>query len=791
MTVFTCLVLEQKIAFCSKYIGLLTPIAEAFQALLFPFTWQGVYIPVLPSSLLDVLDAPIPFLVGLHSNYLLQKTRRPIDVTFVDLDHNRIILAVDDFDTEYQVPKLPERDAGKLKASLFECAAVFCPFAPEVHKVDLAFQTNEYLEPIGNFASERGITMPKVVELERIRKDSLTKHRRKTSFSLRSHSVDMNAAAVSSTLANHSNHPEVLVDSCHNESDRFSTEQIRRCFLRFFTSILRKYANYLVRGDERKEMDPLFDTAGFLRDSHESEFLSQMIESQMFQRFCEERIFHPTLPEVRFFDESIREKLNRSVSIGLKKKLETEFLNDTSNEINETFVVPPPSTLGLPDDGTVYQYHRFPRLKDTLFGQIRQPRELFKTPEQLRHTRHSDFHQQVYTLSRASTSWQHTRLLVTRLQAQYRMYRARKNYLTSIQAIKSIQEWTIANQRRNSVQKHFQLQRSEAIVLQRVWRGRQDQKKYQRLCLGLLIVQRYVRKYVTRRKYQRFRKAVTVLQACLRRKRDENRYRQIRCRIIFLQALFKGWRTRSRCFHERNSRVNELRNEIFQLWNECSTSLVYRSKFWLIYNQTDYLNLGVHLEELKRLQISAEHHQIKGTKTLRATGVTKTSDVKSRKAKKARSTLLKHATQSVDIATARLYEERLMLYRNLKTEVPEAMRKSFFRSLDLGEKSKKKKRTLVQLVWTDRRHADMSAQIVLALQSTQPTLYPVDFTRQDRIRRNLADTVRASFLGVPIHPSSTVERLQERKRKLERELEQLQKDIALLKYDDKEIGLMS
>lgn len=74
----------------------------------------------------------------------------------------------------------------------------------------------------------------------------------------------------------------------------------------------------------------------------------------MFDRFIEDRVFNQQLPEVMFFDQSINQKLNRSLTIG-KKKFDCSFLDDRSDEIQETFIAPPPSNIGLPDDGTVYK----------------------------------------------------------------------------------------------------------------------------------------------------------------------------------------------------------------------------------------------------------------------------------------------------------------------------------------------------------------------------------------------------------------------------------------------------
>lgn len=54
---------------------------------------------------------------------------------------------------------------------------------------------------------------------------------------------------------------------------------------------------------------------------------------QMFERFLEERTANPTQPEVRFFDESIAAKLNRSKTNPIKK--DTPFLNDQSDAPNQ------------------------------------------------------------------------------------------------------------------------------------------------------------------------------------------------------------------------------------------------------------------------------------------------------------------------------------------------------------------------------------------------------------------------------------------------------------------------
>ena len=43
-------------------------VAEGVTSLIFPFTWQHVYVPILPASMLHFLDAPVPFIMGLQAD---------------------------------------------------------------------------------------------------------------------------------------------------------------------------------------------------------------------------------------------------------------------------------------------------------------------------------------------------------------------------------------------------------------------------------------------------------------------------------------------------------------------------------------------------------------------------------------------------------------------------------------------------------------------------------------------------------------------------------------------------
>lgn len=52
---------------------------HAVVALLYPFSWQHTFIPVLPGSMLDIVCCPTPFLVGLLSSSLPKLKELPVE----------------------------------------------------------------------------------------------------------------------------------------------------------------------------------------------------------------------------------------------------------------------------------------------------------------------------------------------------------------------------------------------------------------------------------------------------------------------------------------------------------------------------------------------------------------------------------------------------------------------------------------------------------------------------------------------------------------------------------------
>ncbi|XP_070223312.1 DENN domain-containing protein 4B isoform X2 [Bos mutus] len=115
ITLLLAVLTEHKLLVHSLRPDLLTSVCEALVSMIFPLHWQCPYIPLCPLVLADVLSAPVPFIVGIHSSYF-DLHDPPVDVICVDLDTNTL------FQTEEKKPlsprTLPRRPYKVLLATL-------------------------------------------------------------------------------------------------------------------------------------------------------------------------------------------------------------------------------------------------------------------------------------------------------------------------------------------------------------------------------------------------------------------------------------------------------------------------------------------------------------------------------------------------------------------------------------------------------------------------------------------------------------------------------------------------
>lgn len=64
LTLFAGALLEKQIVVVSSNLGILSALVLSVIPLIRPYQWQSLLMPVLPNDMLDFLDAPVPYVVG-------------------------------------------------------------------------------------------------------------------------------------------------------------------------------------------------------------------------------------------------------------------------------------------------------------------------------------------------------------------------------------------------------------------------------------------------------------------------------------------------------------------------------------------------------------------------------------------------------------------------------------------------------------------------------------------------------------------------------------------------------
>uniref|UniRef100_A0A0K0F2P8 Myotubularin-related protein 5 (inferred by orthology to a human protein) n=1 Tax=Strongyloides venezuelensis TaxID=75913 RepID=A0A0K0F2P8_STRVS len=128
LEVFTNVLNEKRIIFCSKSLNRLSDACFALKTLLYPFNYSYPYIPVLPKVALTVLESPTPYIVGLHSS-LVDYVVDIQDYCLVNLDDGQITT-----DKTTSNKPIPEPYLSKLKIMLE------CTWTPSLQYADDALQ---------------------------------------------------------------------------------------------------------------------------------------------------------------------------------------------------------------------------------------------------------------------------------------------------------------------------------------------------------------------------------------------------------------------------------------------------------------------------------------------------------------------------------------------------------------------------------------------------------------------------------------------------------------------------
>ncbi|XP_022066281.2 DENN domain-containing protein 4C isoform X1 [Acanthochromis polyacanthus] len=320
-TLLHFVLLESKILLHSLRPAVLTGVAEAVVAMIFPFQWQCPYIPLCPLSLAGVLNAPLPFIVGVDSRYF-DLYDPPPDVVCVDLDTNTIYLS--DEKRHSNSKNLPKKPCKSLINSL-----------GNLHH---QLATVSVRQP-----AQEG----SAVDMTPIEAD-FTWHKKKTALEM-------------------------------------EIQETFLRFMASILKGYRSYLKPITQAPSEKATaaDSLYDLQGFLksRDRAHQKFYSQLTKTQIFIRFIEECTFVSDKDTgLAFFDDCVEKLFPSDKIIDKGTKVEGESSEDTRLlELDESqksehtvFVMPPepPPDVG-PEPAPRYTYKGFPRLQMNLFDRPR------------------------------------------------------------------------------------------------------------------------------------------------------------------------------------------------------------------------------------------------------------------------------------------------------------------------------------------------------------------------------------------------------------------------------------
>jgi pentatricopeptide repeat protein len=362
LLVWYALLMEQKVLLISSQYSILTIVSEILCSLLFPMQWSHLYVPMLPKFLSPMLDAPIPYLVGvIRENWMYAEEHVSAETIVVDLDNNKVTLGP-------KTPKLtapPAKKWNKLQSSLEQIAGEL-------------FWKTRCLD-----AEYRLLTKGKMTPRSfRVLYDAKGSRGWKEKLKGFDDAFSM-AFTPDSLQADH--------DMAEDAQSRW--DKVQESFLRFFASTLKTYRKFLHKPEQIGPEAPVvkhsrwtdnrmtFDRDAFVvwQKAENYGFYHELCLTQLFDDFITKRMYNPDEADVIFFDQTIDAKNNRS---RLKmKKIETPFLQSAkAHKILKTLEAVEPNEDGLPGADEVvtnvqqkfYRYESWPESFDSsLFGEPR------------------------------------------------------------------------------------------------------------------------------------------------------------------------------------------------------------------------------------------------------------------------------------------------------------------------------------------------------------------------------------------------------------------------------------
>ncbi|XP_058788687.1 DENN domain-containing protein 5B isoform X1 [Phymastichus coffea] len=332
---FTCVLLENQVLIRSADFHKLMVVSECVAALLFPFSWQHVYVPILPASLDHFLDAPVPFIMGIHAHndVGLQKIASEANLCYVDIDKQ-----TGQFPEE--LPVFPHK-----LAFIDEIRGYLNKYkVPYLDKTDNIFanylngdiMTSSLTLPgSGFYYPKRKHSLHDMLDWDRSESAPQTDPIQRIFDAVRRTDVDVddvdtiNSTPKSQTLSHQEEYQETLIFN----------NAMREIFLNRFVQIFSSYEHFVILPSQdrdewinNRDNMHLFDKATFLSEqpAHHLPFLSRFIETQMFASLIDSKVmsmWNELDSNIKLFDKRVAQ---------LKKRVGEGIVRTTRYEICTT-----------------------------------------------------------------------------------------------------------------------------------------------------------------------------------------------------------------------------------------------------------------------------------------------------------------------------------------------------------------------------------------------------------------------------------------------------------------------
>ncbi|XP_057839634.2 uncharacterized protein LOC131049560 isoform X1 [Cryptomeria japonica] len=100
LAIFSAALLEKQIIVVCSNLGVLSAVVMSVIPLIRPFQWQSLLLPILPNSMLEFLDAPVPYIAGVKNRSPEVRSKIP-NVILVDVNRNQVKTP--------SIPQLPQQ----------------------------------------------------------------------------------------------------------------------------------------------------------------------------------------------------------------------------------------------------------------------------------------------------------------------------------------------------------------------------------------------------------------------------------------------------------------------------------------------------------------------------------------------------------------------------------------------------------------------------------------------------------------------------------------------------------